>query len=141
MSPNKENYHQINTEIGTHLDITIMEGRDIQKSDNEKMFKRTVYLADRHIELYVSKCIGHGFWGRCLNIRYVCTHLEPYFKVHSLVFVYPKNIKLGQKTTLNVIFQVVMSDYPLEKTLQKLVPVPHTLSEWPITPYTYQNTR
>ena len=29
---------------------------------------------------------------------------EPYFKVHDLVFVYPKNIKLGHMTNLNMIF-------------------------------------
>ena len=60
----------------------------------------------------------YGCWGRCLNIRYVCMDLEPCFKVHTLVSVYPKSIKLGQITilkTLNVIFHVVMSDYRLVK--------------------------
>ena len=28
-------------------------------------------------------------------------NLQPCFKVHNLVFVYPKSIKLGQITTLN----------------------------------------
>ena len=52
---------------------------------------------------------------RSLNIRYVCLDLEPCFKVHNLVSVYPINIKLGQMTTRNVIFHVVVSDYRLVK--------------------------
>ena len=41
---------------------------------------------------------------------------EPYFKVHNLVSVLPKNIILGQMTNLNVIFHVVVSVYRLVKT-------------------------
>ena len=68
----------------------------------------------------VTKLIKHfkslyGFWGCCLKIRYVCMDLKPYFNVHNLVSVYPKNIKLAQMTTLNVIFHVVVSDYQLVK--------------------------
>ena len=37
--------------------------------------------------------------------------LQPCFKVHNLVSVYPKSVKLGQMTTLNVFFHVVMPDY------------------------------
>ena len=40
---------------------------------------------------------------------------EPYFKVHNLVNVYPKNTKLGQMTNLNMIFYVMVSDYRLVK--------------------------
>ena len=32
---------------------------------------------------------------------------EPYFKVHNLVSVHPKNIILGQMTNLSMIFHVV----------------------------------
>ena len=35
------------------------------------------------------------------------------FKVHNLVSVYPKGIKLGQMTNLNVIFHVMVSVYRL----------------------------
>ena len=38
---------------------------------------------------------------------------EPCFKVHNLVSVYPKGMKLGQMTNLNVIFHVVVSIYRL----------------------------
>ena len=43
----------------------------------------------------------YGFGGRCLKIRDVCMDFEPNFKVHNLVSVYPKSIKLGQMTNLN----------------------------------------
>ena len=36
-----------------------------------------------------------------------CMDFEPCFKVHSLVSVYPRSIKLGQMTTLNVIVSVI----------------------------------
>ena len=39
----------------------------------------------------------------------------PYFKVHNLVNVHPKNIKLDQMTNLNMLFYVVVSDYRLAK--------------------------
>ena len=38
---------------------------------------------------------------------------EPCFKVHNLVSDYPKGMKLGQMTNLNVIFHVVVSVYRL----------------------------
>ena len=57
----------------------------------------------------------YGFGGRCLKIRDVCTDFQPYFKVYNLVSVHPKNIKLGQMTNLNMIFNVVVSDYRLVK--------------------------
>ena len=57
----------------------------------------------------------YGFGGRCLKIRDVCMDFEAYFKVHSLVSVHPRNIKLGQMTNLNMIFHVVVSDYRLVK--------------------------
>ena len=38
----------------------------------------------------------YGFGGRCLKIRDVCMDFEPYFKVHNLVNVHSKNVKLGQ---------------------------------------------
>ena len=56
----------------------------------------------------------YGFGGRCLKIRDVCMDFEAYFKVHNLVSVHPKNIKLSQMTT-NMIFHVVVSDYRLVK--------------------------
>ena len=37
----------------------------------------------------------YDFGGRCPKIRDVCMDLEPYFKVHNLVSVYPKSIILG----------------------------------------------
>ena len=55
----------------------------------------------------------YGFEERCLNIRDVCMDFEPRFKVYNLVSVHPKSIKLGQMTTLNVIFHVVVSVYRL----------------------------
>ena len=57
----------------------------------------------------------YGFGGRCLKIRDVCMDFEAYFKVHSLVSVHPRNIKLGQMSNLNMIFHVVVSDYRLVK--------------------------
>ena len=36
--------------------------------------------------------------GYTLNIRDVCKHFEPCFKVYNLVSVHPKNLKLGQMT-------------------------------------------
>jgi len=53
--------------------------------------------------------------GRCFNITDVCIDFEPCFKVHNLVSVYPKSIKLGQITILNMIFHVVVSVYWLVK--------------------------
>ena len=55
----------------------------------------------------------YGFGGRCLNIREVCMDFEPCFKVYNLVSWYPKSMKLGQMTNLNVIFHVVVSVYRL----------------------------
>ena len=55
----------------------------------------------------------YGFGGRFLKIRDVCMDFEPYFKVHTLVSVYPKRIVLGQMTNLNMIFHVVVSVYRL----------------------------
>ena len=40
---------------------------------------------------------------------------EPYFKVHNVVSVNPKSIILGQITNLNMIFQMMVSFYPLVK--------------------------
>ena len=54
---------------------------------------------------------SYGFGGRCLNIREVCMDFEPCFKVHNLVSGYPKGMKLGQMTNLNVIVHVVVSVY------------------------------
>ena len=48
-------------------------------------------------------------------IRDVCMDFEPYFKVHNLVSVHSKNIKLGQMTNLNMIFYKMVSDYRLVK--------------------------
>ena len=45
------------------------------------------------------------------GIRDICMDFEPYFKVHNLVSVHPKNIKLGQMTNLDMIFYVMVSDY------------------------------
>ena len=55
------------------------------------------------------------FGGRSLKIRDVCMDLEPNFKVHNLVSVHPKSIKLGQMTNLNMIFHVMVSDHRLVK--------------------------
>ena len=49
--------------------------------------------------------------GRCLNITDVCMEFEPCFKVYNLVSVYLKSIKLGQMTTLNAIFHLLVSIY------------------------------
>ena len=57
----------------------------------------------------------YGFGGRSLKIRDVCMDFEPYFKVHNLVSVHPKNMILGQMTNINMIFHVVMSVYRLVK--------------------------
>ena len=57
----------------------------------------------------------YGFGGRCLKIRDVCMDFEPYFKVHNLISIYPKSIKLGQMTNLNMIFHVMVSVYRLVK--------------------------
>ena len=57
----------------------------------------------------------YGFGGRCLNFTDVCMDFEPCFKVYNLVSVYLKGIKLGQMTTLNAIFHVVVSSYRLVK--------------------------
>ena len=46
---------------------------------------------------------------------FFCMDFEAYFKVHSLVSVHPKNIKLGQMTNLNMLFYVVVLDYRLVK--------------------------
>ena len=51
--------------------------------------------------------------GDAVNIRDVCIDFEPCFKVYNLVSVHPKSIKLGQMTSLNVIFYVVASFYRL----------------------------
>jgi len=56
-----------------------------------------------------------GLGGRCLNISDVWMDFEPCFKVYNLVFVNPKSIKLGQMTTLYVIFHVEVSVYRLVK--------------------------
>ena len=45
---------------------------------------------------------------------------EPCFKVSNLVSVHPKSIKLGQITTLNVTFYVVVSVYRLVKICNSL---------------------
>ena len=55
----------------------------------------------------------YGFGERCLKIRDVCMDFEPNFKVRNLISIYPKNIKLGQMTNLNMIFHVVVSVYRL----------------------------
>ena len=57
----------------------------------------------------------YGFGARCLKIRDDCMDFEPCFKVHNLVSVYTKSIKLGQMTILNMIFHVMVSVYPLVK--------------------------
>ena len=59
--------------------------------------------------------------------------VEPYFKVHNLVSVYPKNMKLiVQMTAINVIFHVVVPDYQLSL---EFALVPHVILQWPIVPY------
>ena len=40
---------------------------------------------------------------------------EPNFKVHNLVSIHPKSIKLGQMTNFNMNFHVVVSVYRLVK--------------------------
>ena len=49
------------------------------------------------------------------KIRDICMDFEPHFKVHNLVNVHSKNIKLCQITNLNIIFYVMVSDYRLVK--------------------------
>ena len=57
----------------------------------------------------------YGLGGRFLKITDVCMDFEPSFKVHNLVSVYHKSIILGQMTNLNMIFQMVVSVYRLDK--------------------------
>ena len=57
----------------------------------------------------------YGFGGRCFKIRDVCMDFEPYFKVHNLVTVHPKNIILGRMINFDMIFHVVVSVYRLVK--------------------------
>jgi len=52
---------------------------------------------------------------------------EPCFKVHNLVSVYPKSIKLGPVTNLNVVLHVVGSVYLLVKILN----LPHFFAQFP----------
>ena len=51
---------------------------------------------------------------------------ESCFKVYNSVSVYPKNIKLGQRTTVNIIFHVVVLSIGSNF---KLVPVPCAILE------------
>ena len=69
----------------------------------------------------------YGFGGRFLKIKDVCMDFEPYFKVHNLVSVHPKSIILGQMTSLNMIFHVVMSVYRLVKNLKLALTRPSPL--------------
>ena len=43
----------------------------------------------------------YGLGDAVSKIRDGCMDFDPYFKVHNLVSVHPKNIKLGQMTNLN----------------------------------------
>ena len=43
----------------------------------------------------------------------VCMDFEPCFRVHNVVSVHPKSIKLGQMTSHNETFYVVVSVYRL----------------------------
>ena len=57
----------------------------------------------------MKKCKSlYGFGGRCLDIREVCMDFEPCFKVHNLVSGYPKSMKLGQMTNLNMILAFML---------------------------------
>ena len=56
---------------------------------------------------------NHGFGGSSLKIRDVIMDFELCFKVHNLVYVQPKRIKLGQTINLNVIFHAMVSIYRL----------------------------
>ena len=58
---------------------------------------------------------GGGGGGRSLNNREVCMDFEPCFKVYNVVSVHPKSIKLGQMTSLNATFYVVVSVYRVDK--------------------------
>ena len=73
----------------------------------------------------------YSFGGRYLNIRDVCMDFEPCFEVHNLVSVHPKSVKLGQITSLNAIFYVLVSVYRFVKIWNSL-PVLCAISEWPI---------
>ena len=57
----------------------------------------------------------YGFGGHCLKIRDVCRDFQANFKVHNFISIYPKSTKLGQLTSLNMIFHVVVSVYRLVK--------------------------
>ena len=63
----------------------------------------------------VGETTGYRFGGYCLKIRDVCIDFEPYFKVHNLVSVHPKSSVLGQMTSLNKTFYVLVSVYRLVK--------------------------
>ena len=54
----------------------------------------------------------YGFGGRCREIRDICMDFEPCLKVHSLISVQHKSIKLDQMIHLNLIFDVVVSNRP-----------------------------
>ena len=75
----------------------------------------TCNFYSKEAELKIAMFAHFKDYGRCLKIRDICMDFESYFKVHSLVSVHPRNIKLGQMTNLNMIFHVVVSDYRLVK--------------------------
>ena len=70
--------------------------------------------------------------GDAVSTLEMCLYiLNPCFKVYNLVSVSPKNIKLGQMTSLNVIF---MWWCPFIDWLKlKLTPVPCSISEWAVS--------
>ena len=80
------------------------------KSRHATSIRKFAHFEDYHGNHKNFKSL-YGFGGCCLKIRDVCMDFEAYFKVHSLVSVHPRNIKLGQMTNLNMIFHVVVSDY------------------------------
>ena len=59
---------------------------------------------------------------------------EPCFKVHDLVSVYPKSIKIGQMTSPQPDLSCGDVSLLIDQNL-KLTPVPYTISEWPIRDY------
>ena len=54
------------------------------------------------------------------QLETVCMDFEPRLKVHNLVSLQPKSIKLGQATNHTVIFHMVVSVYWLVKIWSSL---------------------
>ena len=52
----------------------------------------------------------YGFGGCFQEIRDICVDFEPCLKVHTLIYIQHKSIKLGQMIHLNMILHEVVSN-------------------------------